>query len=59
MYPEGLSFPICMPHPLQMETTHNFVKDKLVIKVIKLVECLIGWEVTLTGPGSDCPLTYI
>ena len=30
-----------------METTHNSVKAKLGIKVMKLVESLIGWEVTV------------
>ena len=36
-----------------METTHNSVKVKLGIKVIKLVESLFGWEVTV-GQGSEC-----
>ena len=31
-----------------MEITHNSVKVKVVIKVMKLVECLIGWEVTIS-----------
>ena len=35
-----------------METTHNSVKVKLGIKVMKLVESLIGWEVTV-GQGSE------
>ena len=30
-----------------METTHNSVKVTLGIKVMKLVESLIGWEVTV------------
>ena len=34
------------------ETTYNSVKVKLCIKVMKLVESLIGWEVTV-GQGSD------
>ena len=36
-----------------METTHNSVKVNLGIKVMKLVESLIGWEVTV-GQGSEC-----
>ena len=41
-----------------METTHNSVKVKLGIKVIKLLESLIGWEVTV-GQGSECHLTFV
>ena len=41
-----------------METTHNTVKVKLGIKVIKLVESLIGWEVTV-GQGSEYHLTLV
>ena len=41
-----------------METTHNSVKVKIGIKVIKLVESLIGWEVTV-GQGSKCHLTVV
>ena len=41
-----------------METTHNSVKVKLGIKVMKLVESLIGWEVT-DGKGSECHLTFV
>ena len=41
-----------------METTHNSVKVKLGIKVMKLVESLIGWEVTV-GKGSECHLTFL
>ena len=36
-----------------METTHNSVKVKLGIKVMKWAEMLIGWEVTV-GQGSEC-----
>ena len=36
-----------------METTYNSVKVKLGIKVLKWVESLIGWEVTV-GKGSEC-----
>ena len=36
-----------------MDTTGNSVKVKPSIKVIKLVESLIGWEVTVTGQGSE------
>ena len=39
-----------------METTHNSVKVKVGIKVMKLVESLIGWEV-IVGQGSECHLT--
>ena len=41
-----------------METTHNSVKVKLGIKVLKLVESLIGWQVTV-GLGSECHLTFV
>ena len=41
-----------------METTHNSVKVKLGIKVMKLVESLIGWEVTV-GQGSERHLTFV
>ena len=41
-----------------METTHNSVKVKLGIKVMKLVEILIGWEVNV-GQGSECHLTFV
>ena len=40
-----------------METTHNSMKVKLGMKVIKLVESLIGWEVTV-GQGSECHSTF-
>ena len=36
----------------------NPVKVKLGIMVIKLVERLIGWEVTV-GHGSECHLTFV
>ena len=35
-----------------METTHNSVIVKLGIKVLKLVEKLFDWEVTV-GQGSE------
>ena len=41
-----------------METTHNSVKVNLGIKVMKLVESLIGREVTV-GQGSECHLTFV
>ena len=41
-----------------METTHNSEKVKLGIKVMKLVESLIGREVTV-GQGSECHLTFV
>ena len=40
-----------------MGTTHNSVKVKLGIKAIKLMESLIGWEVTV-GQGPECHLTF-
>ena len=36
-----------MPHPLQMLHGNHSVKVKVGIKVMKLVESLIGWEVTV------------
>ena len=58
--PEGQAFPAGMPHPLQMlhGNRSQSVKVKLGIKVIKLVESLIGWEVTV-GQGSECHLTFV
>ena len=41
-----------------METTHNSVKVNFGIKVMKLVESLIGWEVTV-GQGSEWHLTFV
>ena len=41
-----------------METTLNSVKVKLGIKVMKLVESLIVWEITV-GQGSECHLTFV
>ena len=41
-----------------METTRNAVKVKVGIKVMKLVESLIGWVVTF-GQGSECHLTFV
>ena len=40
------------------QTTHNSVKVKFGIKVMKLVESLIVWEVTI-GQGSECHLTFV
>ena len=40
-----------------METTHNLVEVKFGIKVMKLVESLIGREVTV-GQRSECHLTF-
>ena len=49
-----------MPHPLQMHYENHLqsAKVKLGIKVMKLVESLIGWEVNV-GQGSDCHLTFV
>ena len=41
-----------------METTRNSVKVKVGIKVMKLVESLIGWVVTV-GEGSEIQLTFM
>ena len=42
-----------------METTsYNSVKVKLGVKVMKLVESLIGWEAAI-GQGSECLLTFV
>ena len=41
-----------------MEITRNSVKVKVGIKVMKLVESLIGWEVTVCQ-GSECHLTFV
>ena len=32
---------------------------RLGIQVMKLVGSLIGWEVTVTGQGSECHLTFV
>ena len=42
-----------------LETTRISVKVKLVIKVMQLVESLIGWEVTITGQWLECHLTFV
>ena len=34
------------------------MKVKLGIKVMKLVESLMGWEITV-GQGSECHLTFM
>ena len=49
---------LATPVGCSMETTHNSVKVKLGIKVMKLVESLIGREVTV-GQGSECHLTFV
>ena len=41
-----------------METTRSSVKVKVGIKVMKLVESLIGWEVTV-GQASECHSTLV
>ena len=41
-----------------IETTRNSVKVKPCITVMKLVESLIGWEVTVTGQGTEYHLTF-
>ena len=42
-----------------MEATRNSVKINLSIKVMNLVESVIGYEVTVTGQGSECHLTFV
>ena len=41
-----------------METPRNSVMVKLGIKVMKLVESLICWEVTVTDQWSECHSTF-
>ena len=41
-----------------VETTHDSLKVKVGIKVMKLLESLFGWEVTV-GQGSECHLTFV
>ena len=41
-----------------METTHYSVKVKLGIKIMKLVQSLTGWGVTV-GQGSEWHLTFV
>ena len=41
-----------------MENTRKSVKVKFGIKVMELVESLIGWEVTV-GEGSECHLRFV
>ena len=42
-----------------IETTCNSLKVNLGIKVMKLVNSLISREVTVTGQGSECHLTFV
>ena len=42
-----------------METIPNLVKVKFGIKVMELVEKLIVGDVTVTGQGSECHLTFV
>ena len=41
-----------------METTRNS-RQARGIKVMKLVESLIGWDVIVTGQGSEFHLTFV
>ena len=41
-----------------MENICKSLRVKLGIKDIRLVKSLIGWEVTLTGPVSECNLLF-
>ena len=46
-YSEEQMFPAGMPTPLQIfHKSRSDIKVKLGIKVLKLIECLIGWEIT-------------
>ena len=42
-----------------METTRDSVKVKFGIMIMKLMESLISGDVTLTGQGSECHLTFV
>ena len=42
-----------------MVTTRNSMKVMFGIKVMKLMESLIGGDVTVTGQGSECHLTFV
>ena len=42
-----------------MEISRNSVKVTLGIQVIKLVKSLIGFEVIVSGRGSECHLTFV
>ena len=46
------AIPVAVPHD------NHLVKVKLGIKVMKLAENLISWEVT-AGQGSECRLTFL
>ena len=59
-----VSVHVRMPHPLQMlhrnhSEFRNSVKVKLGIKVMKLEESLIGWEITVIDQGSECHLIFV
>ena len=41
-----------------MESIRDSVKFKLGIKLMKLVDSLIGWEITVVQ-GSECHLTFV
>ena len=58
--PEWQAFPAGMPHPLQMlHGNHSYsVKVNLGIKVMTLVESLIGWGVIVVQ-RSECHLTFV
>ena len=54
------SLQVCNTHcKYSIETTRNSVKAKLGFKVMKLVESIFGLEVTVTGAGSKCHLTFL
>ena len=42
-----------------IEPPRNSMKVKLGIKVMKSMKSLIGWEVTVTGQGLECHLTFV
>ena len=57
-----VSVPILACHThckCSLETTRYSVKVKLGIRVMKLMESLIGLVVTIIGQGSECHLTFV
>ena len=53
-----VSVPCWLATPVANAPSRNSVKVKLGIKVMQLVESLIGREVTV-GQGSECHLTFV
>ena len=42
-----------------IETSHKSLKAKIGIKVMQLVECLNGLELTMTVQGSKCHSRFV